>query len=224
MLKNKSSSNNNVNSKYLRIKNKLKLQKYIVLQLSKDLNNFQIVEKKLTIQVQVLESQKERRKEIIKQNIKMIVTIIITTTITLKLMDSLTFFTFTTTPLLAFLINKKILNKENNVKLPNNIEEDLANTNLALQYIKKMVNKLNEVIERERQRIKEIENNKYNEKALQNETIVDENNNYDKILEKVQKEICDNAFEEMISEYDINQNLALSLTLNYKNDNYKTND
>lgn len=91
MFKNNRSSSIDEISKFRRIKNKL--QEHIILQFSEELSIFQIAEKELTTQVQVLESQKEKRTKIIEQKIIKILVMIITSTIALKIIGTLTLFT-----------------------------------------------------------------------------------------------------------------------------------
>ncbi len=211
-MKNNSSYNNNLISKHFIIKNQLKIQKLIILKLSDDLNNFQIAERELTTQIQLLESQKEQLEEMKKEKIITMLIMMATSVITLSIVGNLTVFTFIANLLIAFAIKAaieaKIFNKGDKISFPDNLDEDLKNTDLALQYIEKMVVKLNQVIARENEKLQEIENNKHNEKTLLTEIIVSEANNYDKILEQIQKEIWDSTFEEIISEYDNNQSLT----------------
>ena len=147
-----------------------------------------------------------------KEKIITMLIMMATSVITLSIVGNLTVFTFIANLLIAFAIKAaieaKIFNKGDKISFPDNLDEDLKNTDLALQYIEKMVVKLNQVIARENEKLQEIENNKHNEKTLLTEIIVSEANNYDKILEQIQKEIWDSTFEEIISEYDNNQSLT----------------
>ncbi len=210
-MKNNNSSNNNLISKYFIIKNQLKLQKFIISKLSKDLNNFQIAERELTTQIQALESQKEQLKEMKKEKIITMLIMMATSVITLLIMGNLTVFTFIANLLIAFAIKAKIFNKGDKISFPDNLDEDLKNTDLALQYIEKMVAKLTQVIAIENEKLQKIENNKHNKETLLKEIVVSEDNNYDKTLEQIQKEIWDSTFEEIINEYDNNQSLTISI-------------